>query len=299
VRNAIIDLGSNTFHLLIVDTTSEELIYEVYRQRIFVSLGDGGIDVLQESAMQRGLHACQLFADKMREYKVENTLISGTAALRTAENRNHFIEQAEAILEHPIMVIDGKQEATYIFKGVKLLSPMKERTLIIDIGGGSTEFIIVEDGEMVWSESYKLGVNVLHDLFHHEEPISAISIDAFKNHIRDVLDGFISKVNTQAITTIVGSSGSFEIFESMSGLVTHKDKINNINLNTARQIIQKIIVSNRQEREAMDGLPLERTKLIVVGMLLVNEVLEIVLPSQLIVSPYALKEGLLSTIVTK
>ncbi len=297
MRTAIIDLGSNTFHLLIVDKTIDGHMQEAYRQRIFVSLGEGGIDRLQNSSIQRGLEACKVFYSKMADYKVQNVIITGTAALRTAENKDHFIEKAETILGHNILIIDGQQEAAYIYEGVKLLSPMIERSLIIDIGGGSTEFIIVENGAMVWSESYKLGVNVLHDLFHHEEPISETNKIALKKHIRTTINELILQASAKAIPALIGSSGSFEIFESMSGLPTFRDKVNKVDITTARLIIEKIVAANRQERDVMKGLPLERTKLIVVGMILVNEVLDIVEPSQLIVSPYALKEGMLSTII--
>jgi exopolyphosphatase / guanosine-5'-triphosphate,3'-diphosphate pyrophosphatase len=293
VNVAIIDLGSNTFHLLIVNKDGNGSFAEVFRQRIYVSLGEGGIDQLKPSAIQRGLEACIEFKKKMEEHDVVSAVITGTAALRTASNKDVFMLQAEAIFGQSILIIDGLLEAQLIYKGVKLLSPMQERTLIVDIGGGSTEFIIVENGNLIWAESYKLGVNVLHDLFHNEEPISQYSVLAVKAHIGQVAKAFIDQVQLAPIHTFIGSSGSFEVFESMSGLQTYKDKVNVIPISTARDIIARIVPYDRIEREQIAGLPKVRAKLIVVGMLLVEEILDIVNPERMIVTPYALKEGVL------
>lgn len=293
MKVAIIDLGSNTFHLLIVNKEGNGSFDEVFRQRIYVSLGEGGIDQLKPSAIQRGIEACVEFKKKMEENDVVSAVITGTAALRTASNKNVFMQQAEAIFGQSILIIDGLLEAQLIYKGVKLLSPMQERTLILDIGGGSTEFIIVENGNLIWAESYKLGVNVLHDLFHNEEPISQNSVLAVKAHIGHVAKAFIDQVQLAPIHTFIGSSGSFEVFESMSGLQTYKDKVNVIPISTARDIIARIVPYDRIEREQIAGLPKVRAKLIVVGMLLVEEILDIVNPERMIVTPYALKEGVL------
>ncbi len=297
MRVAIIDLGSNTFHLLIVQKYDQSLVNEVFRQRIFVSLGDGGIEQLKESAIRRGLEACQVFKQKMKTFDVEKAVIIGTAAIRTAVNSALFVNEAEAIFGQKIMIIDGQQEAELIFEGVRLLSPIIERTVIMDIGGGSTEFIIAENGKIVWSESYRLGVNVLHDLFHFTEPISGMDILALKNHVKDTVMEFIVQVNAMPITSLIGSSGSFEVFESMSDLPTHMDKVNEIDLKAARTIIAKIVAASSIERQNMKGLPPERAKLVVVGMLLVDIVLDIVRPEKLIVSPFALKEGAMAKLL--
>jgi exopolyphosphatase / guanosine-5'-triphosphate,3'-diphosphate pyrophosphatase len=294
VKVAIIDLGSNTFHLLIVDKKANGSFEEVFRQRIFVSLGEGGIDLLKPTAIQRGLDACTAFQKLMEQYLVERSVITGTAALRTASNRHVFMQQAEAIFGQSILIIDGKLEAQLIYAGVKLLSPMQERSLIVDIGGGSTEFIIVEDGALIWAESYKLGVNVLHNLFHHQEPISHESKVALKAHIRQVAAAFIDQVYLAPIHTFIGSSGSFEVFESMNGMPTYKDQVNVITLSNARDIIDRIVPYDRTQREQIEGLPKVRAKLIVVGMLLVEEILDLVKPHRMIVTPYALKEGVLT-----
>jgi exopolyphosphatase/guanosine-5'-triphosphate,3'-diphosphate pyrophosphatase len=295
-RCAIIDLGSNTFHILIVDT-SDHKFTEVYRERVFTRLGDGGIDILSDAAIERGVATAKSFGKYLKDYGVKKVTITGTAALRTASNALDFIRPAEAAFGHPIVLIDGQKEAEYIFKGVSLLSPMQERTVIMDIGGGSTEFIIVEHGSMIWAQSYKLGVGVLHSLFHHSEPISSNDITRCKQHITDTIKPLIEQVSLSSIHTLIGASGSFEVFESMTGQPTYLDKVNDIELAQAKAIISKVISSDLQQRSVLKGLPPDRVKLIVVAMILIEVIIEVLQPKKLQVTPYALKEGILSDLM--
>ncbi len=296
MRIAIIDLGSNTFHILIVDVVEGKFI-EVYRKRIFVGLGDGGIDVLKATAIERGLKAASELTDDLTLYKADNVMITGTAALRSAKNAQEFIEPAEAIFKHKIVLIDGGKEANLIFKGVRLLSEMEDNSLIMDIGGGSTEFIIVSKGEMIWAQSYKLGVGVLHSLFGQNDPMTAEDINMCKAHIHTSIGPLIEKLNEYKIHTLIGASGSFEVFESMTGKETFAHQTNEIDMESARQIINKVLKSNNDERQNMPGLPKERVKLIVVAMVLIEALFELINPEKILVTPYALKEGLLASVI--
>jgi exopolyphosphatase / guanosine-5'-triphosphate,3'-diphosphate pyrophosphatase len=293
MRCAIIDLGSNTFHLLIAEIIDNK-ITTLFRERVFTRLSDGGIERLNDVSIDKGLSTLLSFRSSIDQYDVDKIKIIGTAALRTASNAETFILPAEKIMGHPIMIIDGDHEAELIYKGVKLLSPMIERSLIMDIGGGSTEFIIVEGGQKIWAQSYKLGVGVLHALFHKSEPITKQEVSAAKDHIIASIAPLLLHIKSNPIITLIGASGSFEIFESMTGKTTFEREVNQIDINDARAIIEKITTANLEQRQSMEGLPPDRTKLIVVGMILVDVILDEVKPQILFVTPYALKEGLLS-----
>ena len=133
MKAAAIDLGSNTFHLLIVEGEKK------YSKRVvptahFVGLGDGGIEWLSEEAIERGLEACLAFRKMMNASGVDRLKVTGTAALRTAANAREFTARAEAILGIKIDVIDGNEEARYIFEGVRQLSALVAPTIIVDIG---------------------------------------------------------------------------------------------------------------------------------------------------------------------
>lgn len=299
MKAAAIDLGSNTFHLLIVEGENGSITKELYRQRIFVGLGDGGIEVLTEEAIERGLEACLEFRKTMNASGVDKLKVTGTAALRTASNARAFTSKAEAILGVKIDIIDGNQEARYIFEGVKQLSSLQAPSMIVDIGGGSTEIILAKNGELVWAQSYVLGVGVMHAGYHKEEPIEEQSEQALREHIRKTLQPLKDFLQNFKVEVFIGASGSFEVLESMTGKPTYKNMLNTVELRDAYKISRLIISKNREERMQLPGMPLERVKLIVVAMVLIDEILKLTGDVKLMVTPYALKEGLLAELLRK
>lgn len=296
---AVIDLGSNTFHLLIVEINKEKPFREVYRKREFTALCEGGIDHLRQTSIETGLKACRFFNTMMKEFQVEHALITGTAALRFAVNADDFILPAEEIFGQKLDIINGQEEAELIFDGIRLLHEMKEATLIMDIGGGSTEFIIAKEGQIQWKHSFKLGVGVMYADYHRSEPIEEKDETALRLHIRNELIDLKQKLHENNILTMIGASGSFEVLESMSGLNIEKDIAHEITIQNSTNIIQSIIKADYLKRQSMDGLPQDRVKYIVVAMILIDEVLHLAKPKKIIVSPYALKEGLIVKLMNK
>jgi exopolyphosphatase / guanosine-5'-triphosphate,3'-diphosphate pyrophosphatase len=290
---AIIDLGSNTFHLLIAEI-NEKKVKEYYRKRIFTGLCEGGIEVLKESSIERGLEALEEFKSILKESKYDELLVTGTAALRNASNALEFIMKAEAILSTKVHIIDGLKEAELIFRGAQIVTDFRKTTnLIMDIGGGSTELIIVKDQKLIWSQSYKLGVGVLHQLFHKSEPIANHEMSLLRTHIYDTLDDFRYVANKVKFERLVGASGSFEVLETMTGQEVGYYHNQKVSLNAFHDLSNKIVDADYKGRLSMKGLPENRVKLIVVAMILIEEVLKIIKPREIEITPYALKEGIL------
>ena len=298
-RIGIIDLGSNTFHILIVDTnTNKSSFTTIYKERSFVGLAEDGIEFLSQKAIDKGIQTLTKFKTILEEYNVNQYKVTGTAALRSANNSNVFISAAKEKLGFEIDVIDGKREAELIFKGVSLLYPMQGNHLILDIGGGSVEFILVKDGLNVWSKSYNIGVGVLHNLFHKTEPIAKEECSTLISFLNSELHELKTEVQNLKIETLVGASGSFEVVESMNGKSISSNQISNVSLDEYKKVSSRIIGAPLNERMKMDGLPNSRVKMIVVAMILIDVVIEIINPTKIMISPYALKEGLLSELDT-
>lgn len=140
---ASLDLGSNSFHLLIATFSGEKMVV-IDDMKVMVRLAAGlrPDKTLSDDAMQKGLEALQLFADRLRNVDRQFLRVTGTSTLRQASNADSFLEKAEKILDAPIDIISGIEEARLIFLGVsKDYSPTTKR-LIIDIGGGSTECVV-------------------------------------------------------------------------------------------------------------------------------------------------------------
>lgn len=299
-KYAVIDLGSNTFHLLIVEKKGDNTFETLFRKRVFTGLSDGGIDIIKEDRIHYGLETISEFQQILASYDFPTLRVVGTAVLRKAANRQMFIDQANKILGAEIEIIDGDTEADYIFKGIMLLEEMKSGThLIMDIGGGSTEFILIQDGIKLWSKSFQIGVGVLHQSYHNTEPINETDLSLMKSFILNTVADLIPIIERYKPSTLTGASGSFEVLQSMSGFDLQYNQLTSVSTDFFYTMYNSIISLNYEQREKLKGLPKERVKLIVVGMVLKKIICDLIQPGHILVSPYALKEGILSEMIKK
>lgn len=159
IRLAAMDLGSNSFHLVVAEYTHGELrLLTKHRQRTVMASGLNEQQLLDEAAIERGLNSISDFSALLKEEKPTLLRALGTNTLRVASNSQHFTDQAEARLGHPVETICGIEEARLIYLGAcHAMSSPDERHLVIDIGGGSTELIIGENGTPLLLNSLPLG----------------------------------------------------------------------------------------------------------------------------------------------
>lgn len=291
----VIDLGSNTFHLLVVERNEEGSYIPVFKERAFVGLAENGIEFLSIASMEKGISSLRHFKDILKKRSVSQYKIIGTSALRSARNSSVFIERAKIELGIDIEVIDGDREAELIFRGVsQLMKSNEECQVIIDVGGGSVEFIMVEKGKMTWAQSFNIGVGVLHNYREMKDPSNNEDIERITEFIDQKLESLKAIVAEKFVDSLIGASGSFEVVQTMNGDNISSNSLTEISLNDYHKISQKIISSTLNERLEMGGLPKSRVKLIVVAMILIDKAVKILKPKKLLVSPYALKEGVLS-----
>ncbi|MDF1763461.1 MAG: exopolyphosphatase, partial [Oleibacter sp.] len=158
-RVAAVDLGSNSFHMMIAEEFQGELrTLEKRGQKVQLASGLDENNILSEEAMVRGIECLREFGQRLQGMSADKVVVFATNALRAAQNRHEFIERAEAVLGYPIEVIAGREEARLIYLGVShTLADLGGRRLVIDIGGGSTEFIIGEGFEPLLLESLHMG----------------------------------------------------------------------------------------------------------------------------------------------
>ncbi len=301
MRAAVIDLGSNTFHLLIADKkASSDWGFEVLcKKRYFTALSEGGLDTIKPESMERGWSALEDMKRHLDMFKPDHTKIIGTASLRNAANSHDFIERAIQICGCNIDIISGIEEAELIAKGTCLIPALQSGThLIMDIGGGSTEFILMQDGSVKYRDSFNIGVGVLHHHFHVQEPIPKEASMALKSHLSNTLQPLLDALATYNIEKIVGASGSFEVLQSMKGKeIDVPGLIESIAASDALKMIQDTVSLNFEEREKLQGIPKERVKLIVVAFLLMEHIIQALLIKEIVVCPFAIKEGVLSNLL--
>lgn len=297
-RIGIIDLGSNTFHLLIVEPLVDGSFKTIHKERTFVGLAENGIEELSQRSIEKGLATLSNFKSILEKFEVKNFKVTGTAALRSANNKDIFIHKAKDQLGFNIEVINGEREADLIYKGVALIHKMEGNYIIMDIGGGSVEFIIVAKGKKYWSKSYNIGVGVLFNRFHKADPIAKKEISELIAFLYSTLTELRNLVHDLKIDAIIGASGSFEVVESMNGKTISPTQISDVSLDEYWNVSSLLINSSIEERNKMKGLPSSRIKLIVVAMILIDVVIEMTNPEKISVSPFALKEGLLSELIS-
>ncbi len=304
MRIAIIDCGTNTFHLLIADVLSKTEFSVLLRENIPVKLGEAGITkkFISEIPFQRGMNTLKNFNEIIHKNKVEKVFAYATAAIRNAVNGNVFIKKAKDETGLDIRLIDGQKEAELIYYGVKQAVHLEdENVLIMDIGGGSVEFIIANNKEIKWKHSFELGAALLLEKFAPSNPITQKEINKIRDYLNKELELLFTEVRNQAVElkNLIGSSGSFETFAEIIKYEFHSwEQLNNstsykFNLEEYYVIHNRILKSTTEERNAMKGLATMRVDMIVIASLLITFVLEKTGIKKMTLSSYALKEGIL------
>ncbi len=304
MRISVIDLGTNTFNLLIVETNGDQTYKIIYNNKLPVKLGKSGIDKkeIRPDAITRGLNAIERHLQTIREYKAERILAFATSAVRSARNGEQFVKMIRQRFDLEVEIINGDREAELIYYGVKQAVKLgSEKVLILDIGGGSNEFIIADQENIYWKKSYPLGVARLLAKFKPSDPISIEEIEFISNYLEERLSDLFEEFKKHKINTLIGASGSFETivamiraddpnFESETGTVPESV---NIDLTDFENLYQKLINSTLKERKQMKGLESMRLEMIVVATLIVKFILQKLKLQLLMQSNFALKEGVI------
>lgn len=299
---AAIDMGTNTFHLLIGETVNGKLEI-TYKKTIPVKLGEGGGISRGEIiplAYHRGLEALKDFKKIIDQFPVKEVKATATAAIRDANNGSVFIEDIYQLTQIKIDIITGQQEAEYIYKGAKAAGILTdEKVLIIDIGGGSTELIIANQSQIFWKESYRIGAARLLANFHKSDPISSEDTYALNTHLDQILADFFEAYEQYKPYTLIGTAGSFDSFRDMI-LISDAEHPEHINYEFQKQqltaLLLRIIRSTHEQRTHMPGLIPLRIDMILMASLLIKFILDKTGINQIYSCSYSLREGILSEI---
>ena len=293
-KYAVIDLGTNTFHLLIVEAGPSGELLELDRERRFVKLAEEGIHRIGEAAWARGVEAIEHFTAVLRTNQVEKVRAFGTAALRTAANGPDFVREIKARTGIEVTMIPGEEEARLIHLGVMQAVPaFSGRSLIMDIGGGSVEFILADDREVFWAESFPIGVAVLYKDFHRSDPISALEMEAVREHLSNVLVPLREAMQRYPAEVLIGASGTFDVLEDVLAPEKPFPDYGRFPVSGFYPFFRKLLPTTVAGRLALPEVPPERADMIIVALILVEYVLNLAPFREIVVSHYAMKEGML------
>lgn len=300
----IIDLGTNTFNLLVARLEKDGGASFIHKTKRPVKIGEGGIrqGYLTPAAMQRGLETLKEFKEIFKSFGVKQVVALGTSALRDAENTQEFVLEVWNQTGIYINIISGDEEASLIAEGVRQSGmALTGRQLIMDIGGGSTEFIALENGKTLWQKSFDLGAARLLDKFKPSNPITEQEQQAIEAFIEEKLADLWENAGT-GIAELIGSSGSFDSFAAMLLESSTDDEsiqgtfFVEIPLEPFFDLHQKLLQSTREDRKIMRGLIPMRADMIVLASLLTNTVVRKLKITRIQQCAFALKEGVLEAI---
>lgn len=299
-RIAAIDLGTNSFHVIIVDIFSDGSFRRIDDLKEMVELAKGGLGKrLAEDAFARGIEALKKIKVLCDSYNVDHILAYATSAIREAENGGEFIQAAIDEADIKINAIPGKVEAELIGyavqHGIKLT---KDPVLMVDIGGGSVEFILANAREFFFTISKKIGVSRMTDIFQPEDPITPENIAALEAHYKEELNEIVEEAKGYSFKTIVGSSGTMQCIASM--VAARKGLPVDVTLNeftfTAQDYLEfyeEFITLNEEERTKVPGMDAKRLRFINTGVVLVRLLIKKFNIKQVKISTQALREGII------
>jgi exopolyphosphatase/guanosine-5'-triphosphate,3'-diphosphate pyrophosphatase len=302
---AIIDMGTNTFHLLIAEADAHGY-HITYRERLAVKLGKDGIleGIITEQGTHRALLAMQSFKNTIDQQQVGRVYAFGTSALRNASNGEEVVQRIKSITGIEATIISGDLEAEYISMGVRAAMHIEEPSLIMDIGGGSVEFIICDNEKIYWKKSLEIGAQRLLEKFQKNDPITQAEMTALDLYFEDVLQILFDALNKFHPHILIGSSGTFDTLSDIF-CITHDihkspEEIETpLTLTGFYEIYEDLLHKTREQRMEIPGMIEMRVDMIVVACCLIRYILAKHSFNRVRVSTYALKEGVLATLISE
>jgi len=301
-RIAVMDLGTNTFHLLIAAGTADNFT-EIFHTNEAVKLGEGGINkgTILPVPFERGIAAMQHFQQHIQAHQVQQVKAIGTSAIRNAANGNEFVEQVKQRAGIDIELISGEQEAAYIYKGIETSGCLTNaNALVMDIGGGSVEFIIGNVSEILWKQSFEIGAARLMERFHNQDPIPVQAIKELTQYLNVKLIDLFKAALEYKPKVLIGSSGAFESFAEVIELGKGKPfdlkqiKAYEFDTDELLDLIERLIKSNHEKRAATKGIIPVRVDMIVVASLITIYIMQKLGLPDVMMSTYSLKEGVMA-----
>ncbi|WP_084446096.1 Ppx/GppA phosphatase family protein [Hymenobacter roseosalivarius] len=310
-RLALIDMGTNTFHLLIVEmppTGSGAEPTVLLRTKVGVKLGEGGISngEIAPEAFARALHTLAAFQEEIELHQVMDVRATATSAVRSARNG---VELAEAIFEQTgikVDIIPGDREAELICHGMRQAVALGHTPhLLVDIGGGSVEFIIANGDTIFWKQSFEIGAQRLLDLFFKHDPVTADDVRAEQAYLAAQLAPLTAAVRQFQPVALVGASGTFDTLGDLQAAQRGEFRpdmpppVTEITLQSFYQSYELLLTTTHAQRLAMPGMTPLRADMIVVACILIDFILTTYqfTATNIRASSYALKEGLLAEIL--
>jgi exopolyphosphatase / guanosine-5'-triphosphate,3'-diphosphate pyrophosphatase len=305
INLAVIDLGSNSVRFDVYEITKNMEVERIFREKLMIRLGDGVFikGRFDDAAMKRALDAFDLLAEQIKEQAVDKVVAFGTSALRESKNQKEFISQVKKRSGVVLQVLDGKDEARLIAKGILSNKNTPDQLFaLIDIGGGSTEISVCRNKSILSCCSLRLGSNRLKQMFFNSVPPEAKKgeehpIDALRKHIQATIETEFPPSKWPDIETIVGSSGTIRSFKRIFG--KSGEDIEPYHRKVLSRLVKKMGQMDKEELLEIPGMEEKRVDITLAGGILLEELLKAFSSKYVYTSTYSLRDGILEDEIEK
>ncbi|WP_159738629.1 exopolyphosphatase [Vibrio atypicus] len=289
---AAIDLGSNSFHMVVARVVDQDLqLVSRHKQRVRLASGLDGQKNLDNAAIERGLECLAMFAERIQGFEEHNVRIAATHTLRQANNAHIFLQRAREILPFPIEIIPGVEEARLIYLGVAHTQPESDSKLVVDIGGGSTEMIIGHGFEPSLINSKQMGCVSYTKRFFANGKLSQTNFTKAILAAEQKLESIASRYKKKGWDIAFGSSGTIKAIREVLIGLGYPDGI--VTAKRLEKLVNKLCEWQTIEEIDLPGLAPERQPVFAAGVAILCAIFKDLKLTEMHFSEGALREGLL------
>ena len=295
-----IDIGTNSMRLLIADYKNNKI--ENRKKYINITRIGQGVDdkgYITEEALERNLNALKEFADKCIEEKCEKVYCMGTSALRDSKNGQDFVNRAKELTNIDVKIICGEEESNLGFMGVLegAGGDKSNYILVLDIGGGSTEFIVGNEDGIKFCKSENVGALRMTEKFITTDPISDEEFNKMSDFIEKTISSTLDKIKGMHVSKLVGIGGAITSLSAMNQQleVYSMEKVHNsvVTKKDLEKILQNLKKMTLSDKKTIKGLQPKRADIITAGVKILHIVMEKLEIEKIMISDYDNLEGLI------
>ncbi|HYC89676.1 MAG TPA: Ppx/GppA phosphatase family protein [Thermoanaerobaculia bacterium] len=299
-RIAAIDVGTNSIHMIVVEQHRHGCRV-IDKEKDMVQLGRGSLEgrLLTDDAMERGIDALRRMAGIARRWNVQEIAAVATSAIREAPNGRRFIALAQRAAGIRIRVISGEEEADYIYRAVRNAIDFHGGTaLVIDIGGGSVEFIAATADEVFFTGSEPLGALRLAQMFELDRAATAAMVEECRAHVRKRLKASLARVATLGFDFAVGTSGTIVTLASLAAAGdTMASGLKWLSRKRLRELIAQLAPMSVPDRAQAFSIDERRAETLLAGAVVLDEIMRRLEMPQLRACDAALREGIVEVVL--
>ncbi|MCK5355312.1 MAG: exopolyphosphatase, partial [Methyloprofundus sp.] len=290
---AAVDLGSNSFHMIVCSINKGQIkTLDRLKEMVRLASGLDAKNVLDEPTQQRALACLERFGHRIQGFSQNNVRIVGTNTLRTAKNADQFLLKAEQAIGYPIHIISGIEEARLIYQGVAhSLQSNANRRLVMDIGGGSTEYIIGTNSQPAQKESLRMGCVTVSNRFFADGKISPQRFQKAGIYANQQLRSYKNLFNHKNWDEAIGASGSIRAIRKV--LLATEWSSGGITSEGLEKLKKHVLSCKHISEIDLPDLDPERLPVFIGGLVILYATFKTLNISTMSVSDGALREGLI------